>query len=80
MTVEAGSTLTLSKEHFCEGKDGFYQMRHDLVRIVALAGQWKDQWRLFPDATLAFDLLDQFGIAGVPSLDRRVQPFQFAIP
>ncbi len=38
VTVEAGSTLTLSKEHYCEGKDAFYQLRHDLVRIVGVSG------------------------------------------
>jgi FtsP/CotA-like multicopper oxidase with cupredoxin domain len=38
VAAEAGSTLTLSKEHYCEGKDAFYQLRHDLVRIVGVSG------------------------------------------
>ncbi len=38
VTMQAGETLTLSKEHYCQGKDGFYQLRHDLVNISAGAG------------------------------------------
>ncbi len=38
LTAEPGSTYTLSSEHYCEGKDAFYQMHHDLLRIIAVAG------------------------------------------
>lgn len=37
VTAPAGATLMLSSEHFCEGKDAFYQMHHDLLRIQAAA-------------------------------------------
>lgn len=37
VTASAGSTLTLSSEHYCEGKDAFFQMHHDLLRIHAIA-------------------------------------------
>ncbi len=31
--VAAGETLTLSSNHYCEGKDAFYQMHHDLLVV-----------------------------------------------
>ncbi|MEO6912492.1 MAG: multicopper oxidase domain-containing protein, partial [Candidatus Baltobacteraceae bacterium] len=37
LTATPGQTLTLSSGHFCEGKDAFYQMHHDLLRIRAVA-------------------------------------------
>lgn len=37
VTLEPGSTLTLSSEHFCEGKDMFFQMHHDLLTIAGMA-------------------------------------------
>ncbi len=33
-----GETDVLSSESYCQGSDGFYEMHHDLVRIVASAG------------------------------------------
>lgn len=35
ITPEAGTTLMLSSEHYCEGADAFFQMHHDLLQIVA---------------------------------------------
>ena len=35
VTLDPGTTLMLSSEPFCEGKDGFYQMHHDLLQIKA---------------------------------------------
>ena len=35
VTLDPGTTLMLSTEHFCEGKDGFYEMHHDLLEIKA---------------------------------------------
>jgi FtsP/CotA-like multicopper oxidase with cupredoxin domain len=37
VTAPAGTTLTLSSGHFCEGADAFYQMHHDLLRIKTVA-------------------------------------------
>lgn len=37
LTVDPGAALTLSSEHYCEGKDAFFQMHHDLLRISAAA-------------------------------------------
>ncbi|MGZ5231264.1 MAG: multicopper oxidase family protein [Burkholderiales bacterium] len=36
LTGALGQTLTLSSGHFCEGKDAFFQMHHDLLRIRAI--------------------------------------------
>jgi FtsP/CotA-like multicopper oxidase with cupredoxin domain len=36
VTADSGETLALSQEHFCEGKDAFFQMHHELLRITAL--------------------------------------------
>ncbi|MGC1382040.1 MAG: multicopper oxidase family protein [Candidatus Baltobacteraceae bacterium] len=38
VTVQPGQTLVLSKEHYCEGKDAFYQMHRDLLKIAAAPG------------------------------------------
>ena len=38
LTAEPGATYTLSSEHYCEGKDAFFQMHHDLLRMTAPAG------------------------------------------
>jgi FtsP/CotA-like multicopper oxidase with cupredoxin domain len=35
VTLDPGTMLTLSAEHFCEGKDGFYQGHRDLLQIKA---------------------------------------------
>ena len=35
--VERGSTLTLASGHFCEGRDAFYQLHHDLLKINGVA-------------------------------------------
>jgi FtsP/CotA-like multicopper oxidase with cupredoxin domain len=35
LTLDPGARLTLSREHYCEGKDAFYQMHHDLLTIQA---------------------------------------------
>jgi FtsP/CotA-like multicopper oxidase with cupredoxin domain len=35
VTLDPGTTLVLSTEHFCEGKDGFYQSHQDLLEIKA---------------------------------------------
>ncbi len=35
LTMVPGEELTLSSEHFCEGSEAFFQMRHELVRIQA---------------------------------------------
>lgn len=35
VTPEAGTTLMLSSEHYCEGVDAFFEMHHDLLQIVA---------------------------------------------
>lgn len=37
VTVDRGSTLTLASGHFCEGRDAFYQLHHDLLKIVGVA-------------------------------------------
>lgn len=37
LTADAGSTLTLSTEHYCEGKDAFFQQHEDLLEINAAA-------------------------------------------
>ncbi len=37
LTMEPGATATLSSEHYCEGKDAFFQMRHDLLHVRAAA-------------------------------------------
>ncbi len=34
-TAAPGEKLTLSSEHYCEGKDAFFQMHHDLLKIAA---------------------------------------------
>ena len=39
MSVAAGETLTFSSEHFCEGADAFFQMRHDVLQIHGVAGE-----------------------------------------
>jgi FtsP/CotA-like multicopper oxidase with cupredoxin domain len=38
LTAEPGATYTLSTEHYCMGKDGFFEMHHDLLRITAVPG------------------------------------------
>lgn len=38
VTADAGTTYSLSSEHFCEGKDGFYQQHEDLLTIAPVAG------------------------------------------
>jgi FtsP/CotA-like multicopper oxidase with cupredoxin domain len=38
VTAAPGETLTISSEHYCEGKDAFYQMHHELLKIVAAPG------------------------------------------
>ena len=35
VTADPGAKLTLSSEHFCEGKDAFFEMHHDLMKIAA---------------------------------------------
>lgn len=35
VTPEVGTTLMLSSEHYCQGSDGFFEMHHDLLQIVA---------------------------------------------
>ena len=37
-TGRPGETYTVSSEHYCEGKDAFFQMHHDLLRITAVPG------------------------------------------
>ncbi len=37
LTMPPGATYTLSGEPYCEGKDAFFQMHHDLLRIHAAA-------------------------------------------
>lgn len=37
LTLNAGQTVTLSSEHFCEGKDAFFQMHHDLLEIHGIS-------------------------------------------
>jgi FtsP/CotA-like multicopper oxidase with cupredoxin domain len=37
ITVSQGEKLTLSSEHYCGGKDAFFEMHHDLVKIVGVA-------------------------------------------
>lgn len=37
VTADAATTYSLSSEHFCEGKDGFYQQHEDLLTIVPAA-------------------------------------------
>lgn len=37
LTAPAGATYTLRSEHYCQGKDGFYQMPEDLLHITAAA-------------------------------------------
>ncbi|MGA8532608.1 MAG: hypothetical protein WB615_00705 [Candidatus Tumulicola sp.] len=39
IAADPGATLTLSSEHYCEGKDAFFQMHHDLLRIAGTAGE-----------------------------------------
>ncbi len=34
-TADPGAKLTLSSEHYCEGKDAFFEMHHDLLKIAA---------------------------------------------
>jgi FtsP/CotA-like multicopper oxidase with cupredoxin domain len=34
-TVPPGQETTISLEHYCQGKDGFFQMHEDLVQIIA---------------------------------------------
>ncbi|MBV8530552.1 MAG: multicopper oxidase domain-containing protein [Candidatus Eremiobacteraeota bacterium] len=36
LTANAGEKLTLSSEHYCEGKDAFFQMHHALLEIDAV--------------------------------------------
>ncbi len=36
VTAAPNNTLTISSEHYCEGKDAFYQMHHDLLKIVPM--------------------------------------------
>lgn len=38
LTVNAGQQVTLSTEHYCMGKDAFFEGHHDLVKIAAVAG------------------------------------------
>jgi FtsP/CotA-like multicopper oxidase with cupredoxin domain len=38
VSADAGETLKLSSEHYCEGKDAFFQQHQDLLRIVATPG------------------------------------------
>ncbi len=35
LTAPVGATYTLWSEHYCQGKDGFYQMRRALLQIAA---------------------------------------------
>jgi FtsP/CotA-like multicopper oxidase with cupredoxin domain len=35
LTVKPGEKLTLSSEHYCQGKDAFFQLHHDLLQISA---------------------------------------------
>ena len=37
LTIPPGDKYVLSTEHFCEGKDAFFQMRHDLLAISTRA-------------------------------------------
>ncbi len=37
-TGRPGERYTVSSEHYCEGKDAFFQMHHDLLRITAVPG------------------------------------------
>ncbi len=37
VTLKPGERLTLSSEHYCQGRDGFFQMRHKLLKIDAVA-------------------------------------------
>jgi FtsP/CotA-like multicopper oxidase with cupredoxin domain len=34
VTVRPGQTMTISLEHYCQGKDGFFEMHQDLVDIA----------------------------------------------
>jgi FtsP/CotA-like multicopper oxidase with cupredoxin domain len=36
VTVAPSEKLTISSEHYCEGKDAFFQIHHELVKISAL--------------------------------------------
>jgi FtsP/CotA-like multicopper oxidase with cupredoxin domain len=36
VTIPPGESLTISSEHYCEGKDAFFQMHHGLLKISAL--------------------------------------------
>lgn len=38
LTLDPGEQVTLSTEHYCMGKDGFFEGHHDLVKIAAAAG------------------------------------------
>lgn len=33
LTAQPGQTYTISSEHYCEGKDAFFQMHHELIKI-----------------------------------------------
>jgi FtsP/CotA-like multicopper oxidase with cupredoxin domain len=35
VTADAGTAITLSSEHYCGGKDGFFELHHDLLQISA---------------------------------------------
>ena len=35
LTVDPGESITLSSEHYCQGADGFFEMHHDLLKVVA---------------------------------------------
>jgi FtsP/CotA-like multicopper oxidase with cupredoxin domain len=38
LTADGGTSYMLSSEHYCEGKEAFFQMHHDLLQISATPG------------------------------------------
>jgi FtsP/CotA-like multicopper oxidase with cupredoxin domain len=43
LTVQPGEKFTISSEHYCEGKDAFFQMHHELIKIEAPPGSVRAQ-------------------------------------
>jgi FtsP/CotA-like multicopper oxidase with cupredoxin domain len=37
LTAEQGATYTVSSEHYCQGKDGFFQQHQELLKIASAA-------------------------------------------
>ena len=35
VTADPGQSITLSSEHYCQGADGFFELHHDLLDVVA---------------------------------------------